>query len=80
MQRRPLPKHRPLEGVAVFGLEQAAEYLASNRVEIRRLCQIGDLEAWKTAGGHWRISRQACDRWVLAQEARARAMRTQEKQ
>ena len=58
------------EGVAVFGLDQAAEYLASNRAEIRRLCRVRDLEAWTTAGGHWRISRQACDRWVLAQEAR----------
>ena len=69
---------RRLDGVAVFGLEQAAEYLSTNRNEIRRLCRIGDLEAWTTAGGHWRISRTACERWIAAQEARARVTRLPE--
>lgn len=75
MRSRVIPNRRRLDGVAVFGLEQAGEYLSANRNEVRRLCRSGELEAWTTAGGHWRISRTACDRWVAAQEARARAGR-----
>ena len=77
MQTRFTRKRQRLD-VAVFGLEQAGEYLSVNRNEMRRLCRSGELEAWTTAGGHWRISREACARWVAAQEARARAGREPE--
>ena len=78
MQPRLAPNRRPIEGVGVFGLEQAAQYLAISRNTVREMCRDGQIEAWKTPGGHWRISRQACDRWVSIQEARARAIRAGE--
>ena len=53
-----------LEPPLVLKVGAASRELALSEDEVRRLCHSGELAAFRTAGGHWRIPRESLNTYV----------------
>ena len=62
--------------VAVLRLKPAAQFLAMNEKDLRRLLHAGEIEHYQTPGGHFRIPVTAPENYTrrkMAETSRSRA-------